>query len=105
MIEYLVSMKSKIYSTEKEDNKLLLLFGFFYRRLKIMNKCNGLLFSLKYAMRTFTFVPKYTQGPQEIGLNLFPTIKLFSFGCSLQKQFVGLNCFHLTSCCIACKFY
>ena len=68
-----------------------------------MNWRNELLFSLKNAMRTFNFVgvPKYTQGSLEMGLNLFPTIKLFSFGCSLQKQFVGLNCFHLTNCCIA----
>ena len=35
-------------------------------------------------MRTFNFVgvPKYTQGQQQMGLNLFPTIKQFSFGCS-----------------------
>ena len=39
-----------------------------------------------------------------MGMNLFSTIKLFSFGCSLQKQFVGLNCFDLTNCCIASKF-
>ena len=44
-------------------------------------------------MRTFNFVPKCTQGALEMGLNLFSTIKLFSFGWSLQEQFVGLNCF------------
>ena len=52
-----------------------------------MNRCNELLFSLKYAMRTMNIVPKYTQGLQEIGLNLFPTLKQFSSGCSLQKLF------------------
>ena len=70
-----------------------------------MNRCNELLFSLKYAIRTFNFVPKCTQGLQGMGLNLFPTIKQFLFGCSLQKQFVGLNCFDLTKCCVAHKFY
>ena len=83
----------------------MLLFRSFKEKLKIMNRCNELLFSLNYAMRTFNFVPKYTQGPLEMGLNLFPTIKLFSFGCCLQKQFVGLNCLYLTNCCIASKFY
>ena len=34
-----------------------------------------------------------------MGLNLFSTIKQFSFGCSLQKQFVGLNSFDLMNCC------
>ena len=55
--------------------------------------------------RTFNFVPKCTKGPLEMGLNLVATIKLFSFGCSLQEQFVGLNCVHLTNCCIAGKLY
>ena len=38
-----------------------------------MNRYNevGVLFSLKYAMRPFNFVPKYTQGLQEMGLNFF----------------------------------
>ena len=94
MIEYLISMKKKRYSIEKEDNKVLVLFGFFKEKLKIMNRCNELLFPSKHVMRTFNFVPKYTQGLQEMGLNLFPTIKLFSFGCSLQKHFIGLICFH-----------
>ena len=40
-----------------------------------------------------------------MGLNLFPTIKQFSFGCPLQKQFVGLNCFDLTKCCFAFMMY
>ena len=35
------------------------------------------------------------------GIEFFSTIKLFSFGCSLQKQFVGLNCVDLTICCVA----
>ena len=59
---------------------------------------------MKNTMRTFNFVQKCTQGPLEMELNLVATIKLFSFGCSLQKQFVGLNCYDLTNCCIASKF-
>ena len=59
---------------------------------------------MKDAMRTFNFVPKCTQGPLEMGLNLFSTIQLFLFGCSLQKQFVGLNCFDLTNCWLQVNF-
>ena len=53
-------------------------------------------------MRTLNFVPKYMQGLCKMGLNWLATIKLFSFGCCFQKQFVGLNCFDLTKllCCM-----
>ena len=60
---------------------------------------------MRNTIRTFNFVPKCTQGSLEMGLNLVATIKLFLFGCSLQKQFVGLNCAHLTNCCVAGKLY
>ena len=67
-----------------------------------MNECDELLLSSKNAMRTLNFVPNYTQDLCKMGLNWFATIKLFLFGCSVQKQFVGLNCFDLTICSIAC---
>ena len=41
------------------------------RKLKIMNECNELLFSLKKEMRTSNFVPRCTWVPLGMGLNLF----------------------------------
>ena len=58
---------------------------------------------LKYAMRTFNFVPRYTWFVHGMGLNLFSAIKQFSSGCCLQKHFVGSNCVHLTKYRVACK--
>ena len=46
--------------------------------LKIMNRNNESLFSLKYVMRTFNFVPRCTWFVHGMGLNFFSTIKQFS---------------------------
>ena len=57
------------YDLRDEDNKLLLLIGFFYRKLKIMNEYNELLFSAKKEMRTFNFVPRCNWVPLGMGLH------------------------------------
>ena len=62
MIGYLISMTRNIYSIDKDDINLLLLYCYFLEKLKIMCRGNEALYSTKYAMRTFSFVSKCTRG-------------------------------------------
>ena len=51
VIKYLISMKRKIYSIDKEDNKLFLMFCLFHIIMCRGNESLCCLLSTKYAMR------------------------------------------------------
>ena len=62
MIEYVISMKRKIYSIEKEDSKLLLLFCFFQENYKLLTDIMNYSFLQNLHENYLNSLPNYRQG-------------------------------------------
>ena len=71
---------------------------FFYRKLKIMNEYNELLFSLKKT-ENFQFCTKMYMGSTRNGIEFCFNSQTVFNAMLLLKAILGLNCCHLTKNC------
>ena len=82
VIKYLISMKRKLYSIERQHKVFLVCFCLIIVSRESVNLC---FFSTKCLMRIINFVPKCTGGLHGMGLNQSNNQKTFI--CSMQPFF------------------